>query len=68
MIIPKARDKLTKYVIQIKQIEDELGLGVVHREHDTIKERWKGYFCELLNKENPITVGHRNGNATRGDG
>ena len=49
--IAKARNKATK---QIGQIKD--GHGVVIREREKIKDRWKSYFGMLLNEENPRTV------------
>ena len=52
--IAKARDKYPKKFTQIRQIKDEQ--GVVLWAHDTIIERWKGYFGKLLNEENPMTV------------
>ena len=52
--IAKARDKSAKDFTQIRQIKDEQ--GVVLWEHDTILERWKGYYGILLNEENPRTV------------
>ena len=53
-IIAKARDKSAKDFTQIRQIKDEQ--GVVLWEHDKIIERWKGYYGNLLNEENPRTV------------
>ena len=52
--IAKARDKSAKDFTQIRQIKDEQ--GVVLWEHDQIIERWKGYYGNLLNEENPRTV------------
>ena len=52
--IAKARDKSAKDFTQIRQIKDEQ--GVVLWEHDKIIERWKGYYGNLLNEENPRTV------------
>lgn len=52
--IAKARDKSTKDFTQIRQIKD--GQGVVLWEQDKIKDRWKGYFDNLLNVENPRAV------------
>ena len=52
--IAKARDKSAKDFTQIRQIEDEQ--GVVLWEHDTIIERWKRYYGNMLNEENPRTV------------
>ena len=52
--IAKARDKSAKDFTQIRQIKDEQ--GVVLWEHDKIIERWKGYYGNLLNEENPMTV------------
>ena len=50
----KARDKSAKDFTQIRQIKDEQ--GVVLWQHDKIIERWKGYYGNLLNEENPRTV------------
>ena len=50
----KARDKATKDFTQIKQVKDEH--GVVLRDQDKIRERWKEYFNTLLNEENPRSV------------
>ena len=52
--IAKARDKSAKDFTQIRQIKDEQ--GVILWEHDKIIERWKGYYGNLLNEENPRTV------------
>ena len=52
--IAKARDKSAKDFTQIGQLKDEQ--GVVQWEHDKIIERWKGYYDNLLNEENPRTV------------
>ena len=52
--IAKARDKSANDFTQIRQIKDEQ--GVVLWEHDKIIERWKGYYGNLLNEENPRTV------------
>ena len=52
--IAKTRDKSAKDITQIRQIKDEQ--GVVLWEHDKIIERWKGYYGNLLNEENPRTV------------
>ena len=49
--IAKARDKSAKDFTQIKDEQ-----GVVLWEHDKIIERWKGYYGNLLNEENPRTV------------
>ena len=51
--IPKVRDKSTKDFTQIGQIKDE---QVIIWEHDTIGERWKGYYGKLLNVVKPRTV------------
>ena len=37
-----------------EMVKDEQ--GVVLWEHDKIIERWKGYYGNLLNEENPRTV------------
>ena len=51
----KARDKSTKYFTQIRHIiKDEQ--GVVLWEHDTIIERWYGYYGKMPNEEHPRTV------------
>ena len=52
--IAKARDRATKDYTQIKQIKD--GNGVVLSDQNKIKERWEGYFENLLNEENPGVV------------
>ena len=39
---------------RVSKIKDEQ--GVVLWEHDKIIERWKGYYGNLLNEENPRTV------------
>ena len=56
--IAKARNRATKDLTHIKQIKDKNG-GILTREDD-IKIRWKEYFGNLLNEENPRSV--------RGDG
>ena len=56
--IAKARNRATKDLTHIKQIKDKNG-RILTREHD-IKIRWKEYFENLLNEENPRSV--------RGDG
>ena len=56
--IAKARNRATKDLTHIKQIKDTNGT-VLTREDD-IKSRWKEYFENLLNEENPRSV--------RGDG
>ena len=52
--IAKALDKSAKDFTQIRQIKDEQ--GVVLWEHDKIIERWKGYYGNLLNEDNPRRV------------
>ncbi|KAI5735287.1 hypothetical protein M8J77_016627 [Diaphorina citri] len=52
--IAKSRDKASKDITVIKQIKDEQ--GVVIRDEEKIKERWKDYFKTLLNVENPREI------------
>lgn len=49
--IAKARDKASKDYTHIKQMKNEH--GIVLSDHDQIKDRWKEYFANLLNEENP---------------
>ncbi|XP_064099435.1 uncharacterized protein LOC135210473 [Macrobrachium nipponense] len=52
--IAKTRDKSSKDLTHIKQIKDKNG-RVLSKE-ESIIVRWKEYFEELLNEENPRTI------------
>ncbi|XP_023213041.1 uncharacterized protein LOC111615841 [Centruroides sculpturatus] len=60
MRIAKARDKASKDFTSIKLIKDHK--GVVLQDYKRAKERWKVYFRNLLNEENPRTL-YENGEA-----
>ena len=49
--IAKAKDKTAKDLTHIKHIKDEEG-NVLYNDDD-VKKRWKNYFKDLLNEENP---------------
>ncbi|XP_008486018.1 craniofacial development protein 2-like, partial [Diaphorina citri] len=61
--IAKARDRASKDVTVIKQVKDNEGR--VLQEHDQIRDRWKQYFENLLNEENPREI-FENGEANEG--
>ncbi|KAI5724883.1 hypothetical protein M8J77_008337 [Diaphorina citri] len=52
--IAKARDRASKDVTVVKQVKDNEGR--VLQEHDQIRDRWKQYFENLLNEENPREI------------
>ena len=52
--IAKARNRATKDLTHIKQIKDKNG-RILTREDD-INIRWKEYFENLLNEENPRSM------------
>ena len=52
--IANMRDKASKDLTHVRQIKNEQ--GVVLREETDIKERWRGYFKNLLNEENPRLI------------
>ncbi|XP_067145414.1 uncharacterized protein [Centruroides vittatus] len=61
--IAKARDKASKDFTSIKLINDDK--GVILQDYEKVKERWKEYFRNLLNEENPRTL-YENGEANEG--
>ncbi|KAG8231537.1 hypothetical protein J437_LFUL008078 [Ladona fulva] len=61
--IAKARDRASKDITIVRQMKDTS--GVVLREDDKIRSRWKEYFHKLLNEENP-RVRDEDGEATEG--
>ncbi|KAG8237746.1 hypothetical protein J437_LFUL014289 [Ladona fulva] len=61
--ITKARDRASKDITSIRQMKDTS--GVVLREDDKIRRRWKEYFHKLLNEENPRGH-HEDGEASQG--
>ncbi|KAG8232371.1 hypothetical protein J437_LFUL008839 [Ladona fulva] len=62
-ILRIARDRASKDIASIKQMKDTS--GVVLREDDKIRSRWKEYFYKLLNEENPRGR-HEDGEASEG--
>ena len=61
------RYKSPKEFTQIRHITD--AQGVVLWEHDTIIERWQGYYGNLLNEENPSNLlNEENPRTVFGDG
>ena len=61
--IAKYRNKATKDISYVKQMKDRS--GAVLRNEKRVRERWKGYFENLLNEEYPREQ-HHNGTPNQG--
>ncbi|KAI5751674.1 hypothetical protein M8J77_009797 [Diaphorina citri] len=51
--IAKARDLASKDLTHIRQVKNGDGFGLVLRDKNAVKTRWREYFNTLLNEENP---------------